>query len=83
MPIGVESTDSKTGAVTFTAVKADPAYVSTAFDPTGKWGAQSAPPTGSSLGMYSKTPSTPEPIHAAAGKTASVAIMFDDSVKVP
>lgn len=83
MPISVESTTSKTGTVTLSGVKADPSYVSTALDPSGKWDAQSAPPSGSSLGMYSKTPGTPEPIHVGAGKTASVTISFDDSVKMP
>lgn len=84
MPIAVESASSKTGTVTFSDVKANPAYVSAAFDPSGKWDAQSGPPpTGSSLGMYSKTPGTPEPINTASGKTLRATIDFDDSVKVP
>lgn len=83
MPIAVESTSSKTGTVTFSNVKANPAYTSAAYDPTGKWDAQSGPPpSGSSLGMYSKTPGKPEPIDTSAGKTAKVTISFDDSMKV-
>jgi hypothetical protein len=82
MPIAVESTDSKDGTVTFTNVQKSPAYVSAAYDPNGKWDAHSAPPTGSSLGMYSDAPPTPEPINVAGGKTAKVKITFDDKIKV-
>jgi hypothetical protein len=80
-PVAVKSTTSKTGEVTFSDVAKTPAYVSVAFDPTGKWAAQSAPPAGSSLGMYSKSPGQPEPIQPAAGETAHVHITFDDSIK--
>jgi hypothetical protein len=82
MPVAVEPTSSKTGTVTFSDVKKTPAYVSAAFDPTGKWDARSAPPTGSSLGMYSNAPPTPEPINVAPGKTEKVKISFDDSHKM-
>jgi hypothetical protein len=81
-PVAVESLDSKKGTVTFADVKTVPAYVSLAFDPTGNWTAQSAPPKGSSLGMYSKDHSKPEAIDVAAGKTVKVSITFDDSVPV-
>jgi hypothetical protein len=80
-PIAVQTTTSKTGTVTFDNVTANPAYVSCALDPTGKWDAQSGPPAGSSLGMYSKTPGKPAPIDTTGGKTATVTITFDDSVK--
>jgi hypothetical protein len=81
-PVTVKSLDSKKGTVTFPEVQKVPAYVSVAFDPTGGWTAESAPPKGSSLGMYSKTPPKPEPIDVAAGKTVKVSITFDDSVTV-
>jgi hypothetical protein len=82
-PVAVQSTNSKNGSVTFTDVQKVPAYVSVAFDPTGKWDAQSGPPpTGSSLGMYSKAPPKPEPINITPGKTAKAAITFDDTQKV-
>ena len=82
-PVAVLSVSSKKGAVTFSDVQRVPAYVSTAFDPTGAWDAQSPPPSGASLGMYSKNPPNPEPIAVAPGKTVKVAITFDDSAKVP
>ena len=83
MPIAIQSTSSKTGTVTFSDVKTNPAYVSTAYDPTGKWDGQSGPPpAGSSLGVYSKSPGKPEPIDTAGGKTATATISFDDSVKM-
>jgi hypothetical protein len=80
-PVTVKSLDSKKGMVTFSDVQIVPAYVSTAYDPTGNWDAQSPPPSGSSLGMYSKNPPNPQPIDVAAGKTIRVSITFDDSVK--
>jgi hypothetical protein len=82
-PVGVESLDSKKGTVTFSNVARVPAYVSTAYDPTGAWDAQSPPPPGSSLGMHTKNPPMPEPIDVAPGKTVKVSITFDDSIKVP
>jgi hypothetical protein len=82
-PAGVEPLDSKKGTVTFSNVQKVPAYVSTAYDPTGRWDAQSPPPSGASLGMYSKNPPNPEPIDVDPGKTVKVSITFDDSVKVP
>jgi hypothetical protein len=82
-PVAVQSVTSKKGTVTFSDVQKVPAYVSAAYDPSGAWDAQSPPPSGSSLGMYSKTPPQPEPIDVAAGKTAKVTITFNDSVKVP
>jgi len=81
-PAAVESLDSKKGTVTFSNVQKVPAYVSAAYDPTGAWDAQSPPPSGSSLGMYTKKPPEPEPIDVAPGKTVKVTVTFDDSAKV-
>src|SRR5438477_4730677 len=47
-PVAVKPLDSKIGTVTFSDVAKVPAYVSAAYDPTGKWEAQSPPPSGSS-----------------------------------
>ncbi|HWK12137.1 MAG TPA: hypothetical protein VNR64_18890 [Vicinamibacterales bacterium] len=82
-PVAVQSLDSKSGPVTFSDVQKVPAYATTAFDPTGAWKGDSAPPSGSSLGMYSKNPPKPEPIDVTPGKTVTVRISFNDSVKVP
>jgi len=81
-PAGVESLDSKTGIVTFKNVQV-PAYVSTAYDPSGKWDAQSPPPSGSSVGMYSRKPPAPDPVDVAPGKTTRIKVTFNDSTKVP
>jgi hypothetical protein len=81
-PADIQSLDSKTGSVTFKNVRV-PAYVSTAYDPSGKWDAQSPPPSGSSLGMYSSKPPTPDPIDVAPGKTTKIKLTFDDSNKMP
>ncbi len=82
-PVAVLSLNSKKGTVTFSDVQRVPAFVSAAQDPTGNWDAQSPPPSGSSLGMYSKNPPNPQPIDVAPGKTVKVTITFDDSVRVP
>jgi hypothetical protein len=82
-PAAVESLDSKYGTVTFSSVQKVPAYVTAAYDPTGAWDAQSPPPSGSSLGMYTTNPPNPQPIDVAAGTTVNVSITFDDSAKVP
>jgi hypothetical protein len=82
-PVAVLSLNSKKGTVTFSDVQRVPAFVSAAHDPTGNWDAQSPPPSGSSLGMYSKNPPNPQPIDVAPGKTVKVTITFDDSVRVP
>ena len=42
-PAEVKSLDSKKGTVTFSSVQRVPAYVSTAYDPTGHWDAQPRP----------------------------------------
>ncbi len=84
MPVSILPTDSKTGTVTFADVKAMPAYVSCVFDPTGSWDAASGPPpSGSALGLYSKTPGQPEPIKGASGETVKVTLAFDDTAKMP
>lgn len=82
MPVDVKSIASKDSTVTFSDVKTVPAYVSAAYDPTGAWDAQSAPPNGSSLGMYG-TRGKPTPIDIAPGKTVKVKLTMDDSVKMP
>jgi hypothetical protein len=80
-PADIQSLDSKTGTVTFTNVRTVPAFVTAAYDPTGKWDAQSPPPPGSSLGMYSSKPPKPDPIDVAPGKTAKIKLSFNDSQK--
>lgn len=83
-PVEVKPLASNSGAVTFSGVKPGTVYVSTAYDPTGKWdGASGPPPTGSSLGMVSKAPPRPDPIAIVSGKPATAALSFDDKTKVP
>lgn len=83
MPIDVKLATSKHGRVTFTNVTKSPVYVSAAYDSSGKWdGTSGPPPTGSSLGMYSKQPGQPEPITIEPGKSATVQLSFDDTVKM-
>jgi hypothetical protein len=82
-PVAVQATASKSGSVTFSDIQKAPVYVSAAYDPSGHWDAQSPPPTGASLGVYSKAPPKPDPVAVAPGKPARVTIIFDDTVKVP
>jgi len=81
-PADVQPLASKIGMVTFKNVEASPAYVTTAYDPKGRWDAQSPPPSGSSLGMYG-TPPNPDPITVEPGKTAKIKLTFADVNKVP
>lgn len=84
MPIAAQTATAKDEAVTFSDVATSPVYVATSYDPAGNYDGQSGPPpSGSSLGMYSRNPGTPEPIHIEAGKTAEVDVSFDDTVKMP
>ena len=83
-PSEVKSATSKNGVVTFADVKKGPVYVSAAYDPSGNWdGASGPPPTGASLGVYSKAPPKPDAIAITPGKGVKITLSFDDSVKVP
>jgi|GEM_PF-705970 len=85
MPIDIKPVSSKNGSVTFTNIKGSPVYVSAVYDPKGAWDAQSAPPSGSSLGLYSdsKEPGKPAPIDVKSGEPATIHLSFDDSYKMP
>jgi hypothetical protein len=84
MPFAMKPATAKDDTVTLSDVTTSPVYVTTVYDPTGAYDGQSGPPpSGSSLGMYSKTPSTPEPVTLEAGKTVKIELPFDDSVKMP
>lgn len=82
MPVAVQPISSKNGLATFDNLTKTPVYVSAAYDPNGAWDAQSPPPEGSSLGLYSKTPGTPEPVDVTPGKAKSITLPFDDTVKM-
>lgn len=81
MPVEIKFLGSKDGDATF-AVQKTPAYVSTVYDASGSWDAQSPPPDGCSLGLYHDTPGKPAPINLEAGKTKTIEVRFDDSVKM-
>lgn len=84
MPIAMKTTAEKNGTVTFSDFTASPVYVAASYDPNGVYDGQSGPPpSGSSMGMYSKTAGKPDPINVEAGKTVEVEVTFDDSVKMP
>jgi len=83
MAFAVMSTGSKDGTVTFNDVAKSPAYVGAVYEPSGSYAErQGPPPSGSSLGMYSKTPGQPAPVKVEAGKTVNVELTFDDTVKM-
>jgi len=83
MAFAVTNTDSKDGTVTFNDVAKSPAYIGTVYEPTGSYAErQGPPPPGASLGMYSKSPGQAAPVKVEAGKTITVELTFDDSVKM-
>lgn len=84
MPFATQSAQAKDATLTFPDLASSPVYAVAVFDPTGGYDGQSGPPpSGSSLGMYSKTPGTPEPIKIDPGKTAEIELAFDDTAKMP
>ena len=84
MPTGTQMTAVKDGSVTFSDIAGSPVYVAAVFDPTGGYdGASGPPPSGASLGMYTKEPPAPGPIAIEAGKTVEIDLTFDDSAKMP
>ena len=84
MPIGSMSASTKDETVVFSDLAQSPVYVVATYDPTGSYDGQSGPPpSGSSSGMYSKTPGTPEPVKIEPGETVQIELAFDDSYKMP
>lgn len=84
MPIGTQAATAKDGVVTFTDLTVSPVYTAACFDPTGGYdGVSGPPPSGSSIGVYSKEPGVPGPIALEDGKTAEATLTFDDSFKLP
>ena len=84
MPIGAGTTAAKDGTVTITDLSASPVYVVAAYDPQGAYDGQSGPPpSGSSMGVYSKNPPEPEPVKIEPGATVQIELPFDDSAKMP
>jgi hypothetical protein len=84
MPIGGGATAAKGGTITVPDLTASPVYIAVCYDPAGTYDGQSGPPpSGASMGLYSKTPGTPEPVKIDPGKTAEVTVAFDDSRKMP
>jgi len=84
MPVGFGSASAKDGTVTVTDLSASPVYIAVCYDPTGGYDGQSGPPpSGASMGVYAKTPGTPDPVKIDPGKTAEITVTFDDSFKMP
>jgi|SRR5580700_894798 hypothetical protein len=84
MPFAMKSAASKDDALTFSDVAKSPVYVSAVYDPAGSYDGQSGPPpSGASLGLYSKTPGQPAPVSLDEGKTVEIELSFDDTVKMP
>ena len=84
MPMASQSGQAKDATLTFSDLSTSPVYAVAVYDPTGGYdGMSGPPPSGSSMGMYSKTPGTPEPIKIEPGKTTEVELVFDDTAKMP
>ena len=83
-PVAAEAATAKDATVSFPSLSTSPVYVATAYDPSGSYDGQSGPPpSGSSMGLYSKAPGKPEPIEIEAGKTVTIDVVFDDTAKMP
>lgn len=82
-PIVTGSAAAKKMDVKFEQVQASPVYVVVVFDPKGEYEAMSAPPSGSSISVYSKSGGAPEPVKLEDGKPVDIDLAFDDSNKMP
>ncbi|HXN46547.1 MAG TPA: hypothetical protein VN893_07890, partial [Bryobacteraceae bacterium] len=84
MPIASQSGAAKDATVTFNDLTTSPVYAAAVYDPTGGYDGQSGPPpSGSSMGMYGKTPGQADPIKIEPGKTTEIVLAFDDTAKMP
>jgi hypothetical protein len=84
MPFASMHASAKDETVVFSDLAQPSVYIAAIYDPSGDYDGQSGPPpTGSSVGMYSKSPGAPEAVKLEPGETAQVELGFDDSVKVP
>jgi hypothetical protein len=83
MPFAVQGATSKEETVRFSEIGKSPVYIAAVYDPSGAYDGQSPPPSGSSVGMYTKAPPTPAPVNIDEGKTAEIDLPFDDSTKMP
>jgi hypothetical protein len=82
-PFALKSVTAKSAVAEFTDLDKSPVYVGMIFDPTGKWDAQSEPPSGTSLGLYSTAPGVPAPVQLDAEKITKISATLDDSYKKP
>jgi len=84
MPIGSQSATAQDETLTFPNLSASTVYLAAAFDPKGEYdGMSGPPPSGASIGMYSKEPGIPAPVSLEAGKTTHIELAFNDSAKMP
>lgn len=84
MPFAMKMASAKNETVTFEGFTASPVFVAVCYDPSGGYDGESGPPpSGASMGIYSKTPGKPEPINVEPGKTVEVEVAFDDTAKMP
>ncbi len=85
VPISIQLAAKKDETVTFEGFAAGTVYVVAAYDPKGEYDDEQngPPPSGSSLGMYSKTPPAPEPVKVEPGKPVEIELAFDDTAKMP
>ena len=83
MPFAMKGATSKDETVTFADVGKSPVYVTAVYDPAGGYDGKSGPPpSGASLGLYSKTPGQPAPVNLDEGKTVEIDLAFDDTFKM-
>jgi hypothetical protein len=83
IPFARQSVAAKEGTVTFDGIVQSTVYAVAIFDPKGIYDGESAPPSGSSAGIYGQEPGKPGAINLEDGKTTQIDLAFDDTVKVP
>ncbi len=84
MPFAMQQATTKSATLTFKDITAPNVYIAAAYTADGSYDGQSGPPpSGASMGLYGKTPGTPDPVKMEAGKTSEAELTFDDTAKMP
>lgn len=83
-PVQMKFASAKDATVTFSSIAASTVWVAAVYDPAGKYDAsEGPPPTGSSIGIYAKTPGQPEAVKLEAEKKTEIVLAFGDEFKMP
>ena len=83
-PIAGQSAAANGSVVSFENVTASPVYLTALYSGQGGWTGTTAPPSGTTVGIYGGEASgAPTGIEIADGQTVEVEFSFNDAFKIP